>query len=451
MSRGSVLIVDDEKNIVLVLAAILEKRGLRVTMFTDPRQALAELRSRTFDAAVTDLFMPELGGIEFLQEAKRIQQDLPVVVITAFGAVETAVDAMRNGAFDYVTKPFEQSEIVAVVEKAVSERRLNLLELIPGGQAPVSTEQTPIVPRLLASQAAPLAELSDFIHRVASLSVNVLLRGERGVGKNLIAEAIHQRSDRASEALVRLNCATIPPAQLDHELFGAGDRAGRLELGRKGTLYLDEIDLLPLPTQARLAECLELGWFERSSDGTKIPLELRLVSSTTKDLQLESEEGRFAPELYYALSVARFEIPALRQRMQDFPQITEALLERIAQKFGTRKLWVSETCLQELCKQRWPGNLRQLETTLERMALLATENGEISETAIPEDLQHSVTEIDLGVERLREIVKRKTQDIERNLIESALRSTGDNVTRAAEQLGLSRKGLQLKLRELGIR
>lgn len=448
--RGNILVVDDEKNIVIVLSAILEKRGFYVEGFTDPKRALEAASLHAFDAVITDLFMPEMDGIALLKEMKKLRENLPVIVITAFGAVETAVDAMRSGAFDYVTKPFEQSEIASVVEKAVNTKRLAQLELIPGGRLAEERAEEPAAPSPLLTGAGPaMRAVAALVARVADSPSPLLIIGERGTGKELLVESIHANSRRAKEPLVRLNCAALAPGAMEAELFGSAARPGRIELARGGTLFLDEISELERSAQIRLAAFLETGAFEHGGTGARARADVRVIAGSNRSLEAEVAAGDFREELWYALNVVPVRLPPLRERQEDFSAIVDYFLKRISRRQGREVPALEREALARLERLRWPGNLRQLENVLERMVLLAEPGAVLTERDIPVELLEEAGE--QANERFREVVKRKTQSLERDLIERALRTTGDNVTRAAEQLGLSRKGLQLKMKELGIR
>lgn len=442
MDKSSVLVLDDEKNIVTVLKAILEKRDFQVEGFTDPREALSALRDRRFDAAVTDLYMPDIDGMAFLEETKRLYPGLPVVMITAFGTVDSAVDAIKKGAFDYVTKPFEQSEIVSVVQKAVNTARLRTLSVDRGEVNELSYGA------LLSGKS--MQGVLENVRKVAATPSTVLILGESGSGKEYLAEEIHQLSDRAFQPLIKVNCGAVSSLTLETDLFG-GQKPGRLELAHKGTLFLDEISEVNSEVQARLFDYLETGSFEHPLSGEKKKVDVRLIVSSRKDLGKEVREGRFREDLFYKLNVVPFSLPPLRERRDDLPELVDFFVKRLNQKLGRTVRSVSRECLDLFASAAWPGNLRQLEHILERMILLAGGN-ELKASDITPELRG---EIDRGVgpegASFREIVRRQTQNLEKDLIEKALSEMDGNITRTAEHLGISRKGLQIKMKELGIR
>lgn len=445
--NGSVLVLDDERNIVTVLKAILEKRNFQVDGFTDPREALDALRKGTYEAAVTDLYMPDIDGMAFLEEVKRLYPGLPVVMITAFGTVDSAVDAIKRGAFDYVTKPFEQSEIVSVLQKAVNTCRLKKLSVSPAA-APTIPELA--TSALLGGSSAAMKGLREMVRRVAPTPSTVLILGETGCGKEYLAEEIHQLSDRSFQPLFKVNCLAISSMNIDTELFG-GNKPGRLELAHKGALFIDEISELNPETQEKLLSFLETGDYENAVSGEKKKADVRIIAASRKDLAKESKEGRFSEGLFYKLNVAPIDLPALRERKEDLPEIVDFFVQRLNRKLNKKVEKVDPACMDIFRTVSWPGNLRQLEHVVERMMLLSDGNV-LKAEHIPADLR---SEIDLssGAEggSFREIVRRQTQSLEKDLIEKALEEMDGNITRTAEHLGISRKGLQLKMKELGIK
>lgn len=452
MENGHVLILDDERNIVTVLKAILEKRGFAVEAFTEPREALNALRRQRFDAAVTDLYMPDIDGMAFLEETKRLYPGLPVVMITAFGTVDSAVDAIKKGAFDYVTKPFEQSEIVSVVQKAANTGRLKRLSVDRGDGEASRSDGEFAYSALLNGKGAALRVLQETIRKVAATPSTVLILGETGSGKEYLAEEIHQLSDRSYQPLLKVNCAAVSSMNLETELFG-GQKPGRLELAHKGTLFLDEITEMNPELQAKLLGFLETGAYEHPLSGEKKTAEVRLVAATRRDLAREVKEGRFNEDLYYRLNVLPLTLPPLRERKDDIPELVEFFLKRLNAKLGRTVTGLSSGLLDAFRSITWPGNLRQMEHVLERMMLLA-EGSELKDQAVLNELRAEIDQSGAaGADgaSFREIVRRQTQSLEKDLIEKALDEMEGNITRTAEHLGISRKGLQLKMKELGIR
>jgi two-component system, NtrC family, response regulator AtoC len=444
---GKVLVLDDERNIVTVLKAILEKRGFVVEGFTDPREALAAVRTGQFDAAVTDLYMPDIDGMAFLEEVRRLYPGLPVVMITAFGTVDSAVDAIKKGAFDYVTKPFEQSEIVSVVQKAVGTGQLKRMSVDRSEQMD-STVAT--FSSLFSGRNESLQRLQATLKKVVTTPSPVLILGETGTGKEFLAEEIHQLSDRSFQPLLKYHCTASTSLAAETDLFG-GAKPGRFELAQKGSLFLDEVTDLSLELQGKLLEYLDTGTFEHPLSGERKNIDVRLIVATHRVLQKEVKEGRFREDLFYKLSVAPLLLPPLRERKEDMGNICDFFLSRLSQRLGRSKPRVSPSLLRGFQEAHWPGNLRQLEYVLERL-LLVGDGQELADGPLWDSLRREMDGAgNFDGTSFREVVRRQTQNLERDLIEKALQEMDGNVTRTAEHLGISRKGLQIKMKELGIR
>lgn len=434
--RGSILLVDDEKNIVTVLQAILEKNGFQVTGCTEPRVALARFAEQKFDAVITDLNMPEMDGMQLMQAVHDIAAEVPVVMITAYGTVDSAVKAMKEGAFDYVSKPFEQSEIVAVIQKAVNTKRLRQLEVITGGRdfAP-----------LLQGSSDEIQHVQQIISKVAKTNSPVLITGELGTGKEVAVEQIHRLSER--DSLIRFNAASVAEENHAEELFGA-QKPGRLEMADKGTLFIDEITDLHEQAQQLLLQFLETG--EVTFKDKQIRADVRFIVACQQNILDFIENRSFNSALFYKLNVAPIELPSLRKRRDDLPQLTSAIIEKLNRRMNKNIKSASGELLELFSRSSWPGNLRQLENVLERLMYAATGDqlqiDDLSED-VRTELESSATN---GSVKLKDVVKEHTRNLERNLIDGALKENEGNITRAAQYLGLSRKGLQLKIKELEI-
>lgn len=468
--KGRVLIVDDEKNMGLVIQAMLERAGFEVLCFFDASEAAASIESEELDAVVTDLYMPGVGGMEILKHVKMHQPETPVVMITAFGTVESAVTALKRGAFDFITKPFDQSELIEVIEKACRTHRERLKEpsenreSAEAARTPPAIEETP-----LAGTSPRVLQLRRAIQRVAPSDTPVLLGGESGTGKEYVALEIHRGSKRGDRELVRVNCAVIPANLIESELFGyergafsgaVSSKPGRFELAHESTIFLDEVSEVPLEIQTKILRILEEQSFERVGGLSTIRVNVRIVAASGKNLGDEVAAGRFRQDLFYRLNALPIEIPPLRERKEDLDVLLELFANRFArrmpERFEGRMPQVEPRLRSALREYRWPGNIRQLENAIERMVLMGD-----SQTLALRDLPEEIlVEVDPGADRatedatspgFKELVRRQTQMTERGLIERALSDTEGNVTRAAQVLGLSRKGLQLKMKELGIR
>ncbi|MDP8255910.1 MAG: sigma-54 dependent transcriptional regulator [Candidatus Alcyoniella australis] len=458
--NAKILIVEDEDNMRQVLAGQIARHGYQVVQAEDGARALELIRSERPDVVLTDLQMPGLNGMELLAQIKIHDGSLPVLMLTAHGNVENAVEAMRRGAFDFLTKPFDPDELAQALDKAVATRRLSSAE--PAGDRPGA-----LVP--LLGNDPKMLELERVVGKIADSPSTILIMGESGTGKELLARMIHERS-QCDGPFIPVHCAAIPETLLESELFGhekgaftgaTASKPGRFELADGGTLFLDEVGTIPLSMQVKLLRVLQDQTFQRVGGVRMIHVNVRLVAATNVDLKQEVQAGRFREDLYYRLAVVPLQLPALRQRRGDIAAIAQTVIDRLRNRLDRPRAKISPEALAALAAYDWPGNVRELENVLERSLLLA----DVDELE-PEDLPSEVVgarsrialssgddrpEGDQDDLRLKPRVKSATAALERELIKRALARTEGNVTRAAELLGLSRKGLQLKLRELGLR
>ena len=466
--QGRVLVVDDEKNITFVVQAMLERERFETLVFNHSGEALEAIASEEIDLVITDLYMPGPGGLEILQYCQQNFPQLPVVVITAFGTVEAAVAALKKGAFDFITKPFDQEELLGVVKKAVATYRQRMKEPIiffapsPGATAPAGVAAAGI--SSMIGTSPQMQEIFKVISKVAQSPSTVLVWGESGTGKELVAYEIHRQSDRSAKSFVKINCAAIPATLIESELFGfekgaftgaVASKPGRFELAHEGTLFLDEVAEMPLEMQAKLLRVLQEQEFERVGGVVTIKVDVRIVTATNKDLEAEVKAGRFREDLFYRLNVVPVRLPSLRERKDDIDLLVKYFLGEFNKKLNRSIQGMTPEVLYVIRNFSWPGNIRQLENVLERMMLMC-DGSILGAEDLPEDLAAGLPAqddevIEDGASSLKQIVRRQTQALERDLIEKALDETHGNVTRAAEKLGLSRKGLQLKMKELGIR
>jgi len=460
-----VLIADDEVNLRTVLGATLRRAGYEVAAVADGAQALDAIEeSWTEDpvgVVVSDLRMPRGDGMSLLRELRQRHPELPVIIITAHGTVDTAVAALKAGAFDYVTKPFEQDELLTVIAKAVATRVLGEAE----------THASDSAPGLLIGDSAPMQAVIDVIERVAETPTTVLLTGESGTGKELVATAIHRRSGRAERPLIKINCAAIPKDLMESELFGYDQGAytgatktkpGRFELADAGTLFLDEIAEIPVEMQVKLLRALQEGEFEHVGGVKTIRVDVRLITATNSDLNRLVREGSFREDLFYRLNVVPVRLPPLRERPEDIPLLVEHFVIKFNARLKRAVRAFSPQALRVLHGYPWPGNIRELENVVERTLLFADRDVIEADDLPPEILVRAdaLSSVALpspdarggeGAESLKDIVRRATAHLERDLIRQALQETGGNVTRAARRLKISRKSLQTKMRELGLR
>jgi nitrogen regulation protein NR(I) len=462
--KKQVLIVDDEPNLRKILAAQLSRDGYDVMTAEDGEQGLSMLREHHIDLVVTDLKMPKVDGMTLLREALREDPELPVVMITAHGTVDTAVEALKTGAFDYLTKPFDKDEVRQIVAKALKTRQLAGEEATR--TAPATSARFGII-----GSSPELMGVYSVLERVADTPTTVLITGESGTGKELVARALHENSSRKDKPFIKVNCAAIPKELIESELFGyergaftgaVGSKPGRFELANGGTLFLDEIGEVPVEMQVKLLRALQESEFERVGGIKTIRVDVRLVAATNRDLKRLIAAGTFREDLFYRLNVVPIRLPALRERTSDVPLLVEHFLSKFNGRLKKHVAGVEEEALDVLKAHPWPGNIRELENVIER-AVLFCDGTTLRGQDLPHEVQGApqataapVTDADLQAALaseggLKEHVKVAMSRLERELVSRALTQTGGNVTHAARLLKISRKGLQLKMKELGLR
>jgi len=451
-----ILVVDDEINMQVVLRAMLKKEGYEVFTAPDGREALKVLADDDIDVVVTDLKMPNLDGMGLLERVAADYPAVPVIMITAHGTVATAVDALKKGAFDYVTKPFEQDELKNVVLKAIKTRRLSDEEFVAGAD---EIDRYGIV-----GASEPMQEIFETIKRVAPTTTTILISGETGTGKELIANAIHINSPRKGNPLIKINCAAIAENLMESELFGYEKGAftgavvtkpGRFELAHKGTLFLDEVGELPKEMQVKLLRVIQEQTFERVGGLKTIKVDVRLITATNRNLFQDVKEGRFREDLFYRLNVLPIHLPALRERRDDIPTLIAYFVDRFRKKLGRDIQGLEDDVLDLFINYDWPGNIREMENLLERLVLMAR-GQTIAMADVPGEIKQAVYEQSLlppekKPSQFKEFIRSHTEEAERQMLVRCLEECGGNVTRAAQQLGLSRKGLQLKMIKYNLR
>jgi two-component system response regulator AtoC len=460
-----VLIVDDEVNIRRVLAAMLKREGYEVTTAADGEQALGVLHKTPVHVVVTDLVMPRIGGMELLRRVSSDFPDVPVIVITAHGSVEGAVAALKAGAFDYITKPFEQEDLRKVIAKAARAHdleRQNVHANFGDGDRPP-----------LVGDSPAMKAIYEMVAKVADSPSTVLITGESGTGKELIAKALQRGSSRRDKPLIKVNCAAIPKDLVESELFGyergaftgaVGSKPGRFELADGGTLFLDEIGEVPVEMQVKLLRALQESEFERVGGIKTLRVDVRLIAATNRDLKALIGEGRFREDLYYRLAVVPICLPPLRERREDIPLLVRHFIQKYDERLGKHVEGMEDEALQLLLGYSWPGNIRELENLMERSVLFA-DGPLIQANALPDSLREKGAQAPVPIAAMgplgaiaapsgasmKEIVRHAQAELEKELIGRALEETGGNVTRAAKRLQISRKSLQVKMKELGLR
>jgi len=465
-SRKQVLVADDEPNLRRVLNAQLTRDGYDVITVEDGQAALDAIADNHVDVLISDLRMPKVDGMTLLKRVVREHPDIPVIIITAHGTVDTAVEALKLGAFDYVTKPFEKSEFKNVVGKAARTRELAQREVT----APPSSEAGRY---RIIGQSPPMLDVYQVIEKVADTPSTVLLTGESGTGKELIARALHENSSRKDKPFIRVNCAAIPRDLIESELFGyekgaftgaVTSKPGRFELAHAGTLFLDEIGEIPVNMQVKLLRAIQEQEFERVGGIKTIRVDVRLVAATNRDLAEEISAGRFREDLYYRLNVVQVRLPPLRERKSDIPLLVDHFVRRFRERLKKDVVGVEDAAMERFLAYGWPGNIRELENVIER-CLLFTDGQHIQIGDLPEELRGGVPKptarpaaesqasaaTPQETPGLKEAVREATSRVERELIVKALEQTGGNVTHTARLLKISRKSLQTKMKELGLR
>ncbi len=453
---ATILVAEDDRAIRFSLARALKGDGYRVLEAGDGDQALAQIESERPDAVLLDLKMPKRDGLEVLAALGSALADLPVIVITAYGGSAPAIEAMRRGAYDYLTKPFDLDEVQLTLKRALRQRALSsevkALRAQAGDELAEAREDAE--PELVG-QSQAMREVFKSIGLAAATEAPVLIIGESGTGKELVAAALHRHSDRAQGPFIRVNCGALPESLIESELFGhergaftGADRQkpGRFERAAGGSIFLDEIGELPLSAQSKILRVLQQREFERVGGSEILRTDARVISATHRDLSKEVATGRFREDLFYRLNVARIVIPPLRDRPEDIPPLAEHILRRVEHRQGWGELALSPEALATIRDRPWPGNVRQLENALTR-AVIASRG----RTILPEHLD-ALEPLDPTTDATGDPaegvpLRALLAEVERKAIERALRACQGNRTKTALRLGISRRQLFDKIRE----
>jgi DNA-binding NtrC family response regulator len=488
-----ILVADDELNMRRVLEAILKREGYEVVTAANGFDALAEM-NRDVHTVITDLKMPGLDGMGLLRRLQETYPEVPVVMITAHGSVESAVEAVKLGAFDYLEKPFEQEQIRQIVAKAMKTHELARRDARP--ETPSERGRFRLI-----GQSTAIKQIYSVVEKVADTPSTVLITGESGTGKELFARALHENSSRHAGPFIKINCAAIPKTLMESELFGydkgaftgaVGAKPGRFELAHGGTLFLDEIGEIPIEMQVKLLRVLQESEFERVGGIKTIKVDVRLVTATNRDLLHEIEQGGFREDLFYRLNVVPIHIPPLRERREDIPLLVEHFITKFNDRLKKQITGISTAAIACLTAYEWPGNIRELENLMER-TMLFCEGPEIQARELPPEIFHGAESAAHAAQSvvpvaadessghgggggtgsgpnpitwtslpaatgqngpagsLKEAVRFETERVERELIIRALDETNGNVTQAARKLKISRKSLQTKMKDFGLR
>jgi two-component system response regulator AtoC len=454
-TQKHLLIVDDEAALRSAIAERLADQGFTVVQAGSGEEAMPLLAEFAFDILITDLRLPGMGGREVLDAALERYPDIIAIVITGYGTVKDAVDAIKQGAADFVTKPFQFDALLHVVQSAVEQRRLKSENAYLRSQLEDRYRIDGLV-----GKSRVMRDLFQLLETVAATSSTVLITGETGTGKELAARAIHHNSARRANRFVALNCSAIPETLLEAELFGhargaftgaVGTRQGRLEQAHKGTLFLDEVGTMSPSLQAKLLRVLQEREFERVGDSHTIKIDVRVVAATHSDLAKMVGEGSFREDLFYRLNVLPVQLPALRERREDIPLLMQHFLQRLAQDSGRTGMTVSQEAMRRLMAYRWPGNVRQLENTVERALAFTQGRSVIDVQDLPPEIQNHSGVIEGAEAWLPEDgldFERYIEGIELSLIKRSLERTQGNKRQAARLLNLKRTTLIEKLKRL---
>ncbi|MBD3847355.1 MULTISPECIES: sigma-54 dependent transcriptional regulator [Bosea] len=448
----SILVVDDEERLADVLAAALEDLGYRATAVTSAQAALAELEQAHFDLVLTDLRLPVMGGRALLREARSRWPGKPVVVLTAFATVRDAVELVKEGAFDYIAKPFEMEDVAATIRRA-----LRLAEVVRDNERLRSELEGRYSFDTLIGNSPPFRRVIEQVTEVCETRATVMLNGESGTGKELVAHAVHFNSPRRNRPFVAVNCAAIPEALLESELFGhvkgaftgaLSDRIGRFAAADGGTLFLDEIGDMPMAIQAKLLRAVQERSFEAIGANRSQTVDVRLIAATHKDMRQAVADGRFREDLFYRLNVFPIQLPALRERAEDIPLLAGHFLTELSDSIGKRVTGFSPAALAAMAGHDWPGNIRELHNCVER-AVIVAKSPTIDMPDLPRDLFGAPRRN--GRDALPRDLDAELERIERDFILEALRRSDGVQVKAARLLGIAERSLWHRIRKLGIK
>ena len=448
----SILIADDEQNAREGLRRALEEEDRRVDTAYDGADAWEKLQKSSYDILITDVRMPGMDGMSLLEEAKKKDPKLEVIMLTAYGSIEMAVDAMKKGAFHYITKPINLDEVEVLLERVIEKKRIEY-------ENEYHRETARSAPALsgIVGKSKAIQHLTELIKQIAPTKATVLITGETGTGKELVARAIHELSPRKDRLFVPIHCAALAENLLESELFGhergaftgaVKQRKGRFEIANQGTLFLDEISEIDPGVQVKLLRVLQEKQFERVGGTETIKVDIRIVAATNRDLQQLVDEGSFREDLYYRLRVVSIHVPALRERKEDIPLLTDHFVNHFAREYGKEPPTVSPEVIRIFQQYEWPGNVRELQGVLESMVILAR-GPQLEKNNIPleirnesENEENELPAIEAGDATLA--------DIEKRVILETLEKFDGNRTRTAEALGIGRRTLIRKLHEYGV-
>ncbi|NIR52023.1 sigma-54-dependent Fis family transcriptional regulator [candidate division KSB1 bacterium] len=454
MENTTILVIDDEKAQLETLAGFLKKRGYEVRKAGSAAAGLEFMKSEAVDLILTDFKMPDKDGLTVLREAKQVNPEVDVIVMTAYGSIESATEAMKSGALDYLTKPIDLEHLEMIVEKAVERRQLLSENRELREQLGEKFRFAGII-----STSPEMETVLNTAGRVAATQATVLIRGESGTGKELVARAIHYASPRRERSFIAVNCAALSENLLESELFGHEkgaftgadrERKGRFELARGGTLFLDEIGEIPLSIQVKLLRVLQEKSFERVGGSETIQVDVRLIAATNRDLEQMLQEKTFRDDLYYRLNVVSIEIPPLRARKTDVPLLAEHFLHKYTEIHNKRIDTISKEAMDKLLKYPFPGNVRELENVIEQAVVLARHHL-ITTGDLPANVRGVESEQQRGFDSTTGRFQERVSAFEKQLIEEGLEKAGGVQTKAADLLGMTERHLRYKLKKYGMK
>jgi two-component system, NtrC family, response regulator AtoC len=448
-----ILIIDDEDSMRHMISVILKKEGYETVALSDAAKALQTLEGEDYDFILCDIKMPGMTGLEFLKALKDRKSDQTVIMMSAYGTIDTAIECMKLGAYDYISKPFKADEIILTVKKAEERERLKRENTRLKDEALKEYDFR----NIFSTQDKKMLEIMGLVRKIADYDTSVLITGESGTGKELVARAIHFSGSRAGNPFVVVNCGAIPGPLLESELFGHVKGAftdahktkdGLFHEANKGTIFLDEVGELPMELQVKLLRVLQEGEVRRVGDTKSVRVDARVVAATLKDLREEIKKGNFREDLYYRLNVIEIKLPPLRERPSDIRGLAEHFVAKYAAKFGKQVKGLSSEAEEALLSYHWPGNVRELENVIER-AMILEETGQISRDSLP------IVDRGAGPSSIAQpgndlSIKRAQEAMEKELIMKALERTNNNKTKAAALLDLSHRALLYKIKSYGL-
>lgn len=452
-NKKRILVIDDEEAMRHVLTSMLAKEGYLVKTCANGDEGMKALDDEVFDILLCDIRMPGMDGLSFFRGIKKKGHQLPVIIMSAYGTIDTAVEAIKEGAYDYISKPFRQDEIILTLRKAEEREKLarENMRLREAVEKRYSFSS-------IIGKGPRMQEVFNAIRKVADVKSTVLLTGESGTGKELVARAIHYNSIRKDEPFIAVNCGAIPENLIESELFGhvkgaftdaVKTRKGLFEEADGGTLFLDEIGELPLALQVKLLRVLQEGEIARVGSATIIKVDVRIITATTKALAEEVKEGRFRDDLFYRLNVFSLKLPPLRERNEDIPMLVDHFINKYREKLDINIIGIDRDALELTINYYWPGNVRELENAIER-AIVMSEGEKITVNDLPAELKAGGGAPVVHIEEDNLSIKKNNRNLEERLIRKALAETGGNRTKAAKLLEISHRALIYKIKDYNL-